>query len=69
MYNVKIVNCMLHVFSGVSGQLFKRNRRCYDFDKFPERELFYWAILFNRKELAKMFWKGGQDQLGIDDID
>ena len=58
---VKTVVC----FPGVTSQMFKRRRTCYDFDKFPERELFYWAILFNRKDLAKIFWKGGQDQLGI----
>ena len=30
----------------------------------PERELFFWAILFNRKKLAKIFWKRGNDHIG-----
>lgn len=55
----------MYLFSGLSSRLSKRKRNAYDFDKFPERELFYWALLFNRREFAKMFWKGGQDQLGV----
>ncbi|XP_050394392.2 transient receptor potential cation channel subfamily M member 2 [Patella vulgata] len=35
----------------------------YDFD-FPVRELFIWAVLFNRRRLAHLFWKLGTDQLG-----
>ena len=30
----------------------------------PERELFFWAILVNRQELSKLFWKAGRDQIG-----
>lgn len=30
----------------------------------PERELFIWALLLNRMELAKLFWRIGKDQLG-----
>ena len=29
----------------------------------PERELFIWALLFNRKKLALIFWRLGQDQI------
>ena len=30
----------------------------------PERELFVWAILLNRKDLALIFWKACADQIG-----
>lgn len=30
----------------------------------PERELFMWAVLFNRRELAELFWKAGKDHIG-----
>ncbi|XP_053387178.1 transient receptor potential cation channel subfamily M member 2-like isoform X2 [Mercenaria mercenaria] len=45
-------------------QFFKRKRQEYDFNKQAERELFLWAILFNRRELGKMMWRAGEDQLG-----
>ncbi|XP_033755589.1 transient receptor potential cation channel subfamily M member-like 2 isoform X2 [Pecten maximus] len=35
----------------------------HDFD-LPERELFLWALLLNRMDLAKLFWKLGRDHLG-----
>lgn len=31
----------------------------------PERDLFIWAILFNRKEVAMLFWRAGQDPIGL----
>ena len=31
--------------------------------KHPERELLIWALLLNRKELAMIFWKLGQDHI------
>ncbi|XP_070180365.1 transient receptor potential cation channel subfamily M member 5-like [Littorina saxatilis] len=34
------------------------NKQC------PDRALFLWAILFNRRQLAYFFWKRGKDQLG-----
>lgn len=37
----------------------------YDFKGSVERELFLFAILLNRRELGKMMWKCGQDQLGM----
>ncbi|XP_074649507.1 transient receptor potential cation channel subfamily M member-like 2 isoform X2 [Tubulanus polymorphus] len=30
----------------------------------PEKELFIWAVLLNRMELAKLFWRMGQDHIG-----
>ena len=30
----------------------------------PERELFVWALLFGRKELAMLFWRMGRDHIG-----
>jgi hypothetical protein len=30
----------------------------------PERELFFWALLFGRKELAMLFWRLGRDHIG-----
>ncbi|XP_021379559.1 transient receptor potential cation channel subfamily M member 1-like [Mizuhopecten yessoensis] len=35
----------------------------HDFE-LPERELFLWALLLNRMDLAKLFWKLGKDHLG-----
>jgi hypothetical protein len=31
-------------------------------EKFPENNLFVWALLYNRLELAKIFWKTGEFQ-------
>jgi len=30
----------------------------------PERELFFWALLFGRKELTMLFWRMGRDHIG-----
>lgn len=30
----------------------------------PERELFLWAVLLNRQELAEFFWNKGKDHIG-----
>jgi len=30
----------------------------------PERELFVWAVFFNRMSLAKFFWERCPDQIG-----
>jgi len=30
----------------------------------PYRELFVWAVLFNRRHLAMIFWKDCPDQIG-----
>ncbi|KAK7112164.1 hypothetical protein V1264_011657 [Littorina saxatilis] len=30
----------------------------------PERELFIWALLFNRRELTHLFWRLGKDHIG-----
>ena len=27
------------------------------------RDLFYWALLFNRKEMAKLFWELGEEPM------
>lgn len=35
----------------------------FDFES-PERELFLWAILFNRSRLVRLFWKQGRDHIG-----
>ncbi|XP_070208359.1 transient receptor potential cation channel subfamily M member-like 2 [Littorina saxatilis] len=32
--------------------------------KHPERELFLWSILFNRRDLAQIVWKDGLDHIG-----
>ena len=42
---------------------FANTRRQCDFDN-PAKELFFWAVLFNRRELAYLFWKSGKDQIG-----
>lgn len=53
------------VFAADSARkFFRRKRQEYDFNKLAERELFLFAILLNRRELGKMMWKTGQDQLG-----
>ena len=31
----------------------------------PQRELFLWAILFNREKLSLRFWKAGRDHIGM----
>nr|KAG5702764.1 hypothetical protein BaRGS_003638 [Batillaria attramentaria] len=35
----------------------------FDFES-PEKELFLWAILFNRPQLVQLFWRHGCDHLG-----
>ena len=30
----------------------------------PERDLFLWAVLLNRRDLAKLFWKASKDHIG-----
>jgi len=30
----------------------------------PERELFFWALLFGRKDLTMLFWRMGRDHIG-----
>ncbi len=35
-----------------------------DFPDSPERELFIWAVLCNRRELAKLFWRNSKDHIG-----
>jgi hypothetical protein len=40
-----------------------RKYHTIDFEN-PQRELFLWAVLLNRKELALLFWKSGVDQIG-----
>ena len=35
-----------------------------DFPDSPEKELFVWAVLFNRRELAKLFWRMSKDHIG-----
>ena len=47
----------------LSGTTRSISRRTTDFDN-PEKELFIWAILLNRRELAHLFWKMGKDQVG-----
>ena len=41
----------------------KRPKWIPDF-KNPERELFLWAVLLNRRELAQLFWRAGKDHIG-----
>ncbi|ESO89164.1 hypothetical protein LOTGIDRAFT_229069 [Lottia gigantea] len=41
----------------------KKPKDSHDFEN-PARELFIWAILFNRRSMAHLFWKLGQDQIG-----
>lgn len=52
-------------FAAAGKRFFKplRNDNWCDFEDSP-RELFLFAILLNRRELGKMMWKVGQDQLG-----
>ncbi len=42
----------------------KPERFSPDFPDSPERELFLWAVLFNRQELANIFWRMGKDHIG-----
>ena len=58
---------MLNISADSARTFFKRKRYEYDFKNLAERELFLWAILFNRRELGKMMWRAGQDQLGNQD--
>ncbi|XP_046584536.1 transient receptor potential cation channel subfamily M member 2-like [Haliotis rubra] len=37
-------------------------RETFEFTN-PEKHLFLWAILFNRRQMASLFWKLGRDQL------
>ncbi|XP_064621625.1 transient receptor potential cation channel subfamily M member-like 2 [Lineus longissimus] len=37
---------------------------CGEYFEHPERELFLWAIMLNRKELASLFWRSGKDHIG-----
>ena len=30
----------------------------------PEKDLLFWAVLLNRKDLAHIFWKLGKDHIG-----
>jgi hypothetical protein len=30
----------------------------------PERELFIWAVVFNRMSMARMFWRTCRDHIG-----
>ena len=41
----------------------KSRARQFDFDR-PEKELFIMCLLLNRIELAKIFWRMGQDHVG-----
>lgn len=41
-----------------------RKGTSFDLDTFPERDLLYWAIIFDRWKIAKNFWKDGQNQIG-----
>ncbi|XP_064619886.1 transient receptor potential cation channel subfamily M member-like 2 [Lineus longissimus] len=41
----------------------KRIRKPQDFSN-PERELFIWAVLLNRRELALQFWRQGKNHVG-----
>ena len=34
--------------------------------KYPWRDLFVWALLFNRRELADMFWHRTENSTGIE---
>ena len=36
-----------------------------DLYDYPLRELFLWAILFNREKLSLRFWKAGRDHIGM----
>ncbi|XP_013384358.1 transient receptor potential cation channel subfamily M member 2 isoform X1 [Lingula anatina] len=40
----------------------KEEQKC-EFER-PEKHLMLWAVLLNRKELAKLFWKMGKDHIG-----
>jgi len=31
---------------------------------YPERELFLWAVLLNRQEIARIFWRASADHIG-----
>ncbi|XP_064608301.1 transient receptor potential cation channel subfamily M member 2-like [Liolophura sinensis] len=41
----------------------RRQIRRQEFEH-PERELFLWALLLNRREMAKFFWRTGKDHIG-----
>ncbi|XP_076459392.1 transient receptor potential cation channel subfamily M member-like 2 [Babylonia areolata] len=47
----------------LGNSMTKSSMEVVDFE-YPERELFIWAVLFNRRELSHLFWRSGKDHLG-----
>ena len=50
----------------VTFAIFSKETRDFvpDFPDSPEKELFVLAVLFNRRELAKLFWRLSKDHIG-----
>lgn len=64
--------CCVAMLYADHGQMSRRRTKLkfqdhFDFDH-PERELFLWAILFNRRDLTHLFWRIGRDHLGEIDV-
>ncbi|XP_076450410.1 transient receptor potential cation channel subfamily M member-like 2 [Babylonia areolata] len=57
-----------HMSTKKRGQISRRRtkQKIEDVVEFvhPERELFIWAVLFNRRQLTHLFWRTGKDHLG-----
>ncbi|KAK3595122.1 hypothetical protein CHS0354_002375 [Potamilus streckersoni] len=51
-----------HHTSEDTSKLSNKKSDTHDFEH-PEKELFLWAILFNRREMAKMLWKMSRNQI------
>ncbi len=54
----------MHEFEGYSTKDTQTQETNQQGIEHPERELFLWALLLNRKNLALMFWRLGSDHIG-----
>jgi transient receptor potential cation channel subfamily M protein 2 len=60
----RFINKLIHHTEGqlyVQGE--SRSNKASTVDC-PERELFLWALLLNRRQLAMIFWRAGKDHIG-----
>ena len=58
----------LYIFAASGQKEFSNNMidklySTFDFEC-AAKELFLWAVLLNRRELALIFWKNGKDHIG-----
>ena len=63
-FKFKIISSFFFADGNTSSRKAKRKiREKADFEN-PEHDLFIWAVLFNRREMAALFWQLGKSQLG-----